>query len=94
MSPVTSGRLRAPRAAFKVNGEALVVWEFPNPEAAADESKRVSARGVDGGFDELGSEAKWFLKGRLLVLYIGVSPQLQALLLDSLGSAIVDGHHL
>lgn len=90
--PATIGRLRAPKAAYKVGGESLVVWEYPNPGAAADDSKRVSARGIDGGFDHLGTEAKWFLKGRLVVLYIGVHPGLRAWLVGVLGAAFVDGH--
>lgn len=36
--------------------------------------------------------AAWFLKGRLVVLYIGVHPGLRAWLVSVLGAAFVDGH--
>jgi hypothetical protein len=77
--------------AVKVGGESLAIWEYPNPGAAADDGQRVSPRGIDGGFHELGSEAKWFLHGRVLVLYFGVEPTLRALLEETLGPIFVNG---
>ena len=79
-------------AAVTVSGESLAIWEYPNPEAAADDGQRVSPRGIDGGFHELGTEAKWFLHSRLLVLYIGIQPKLRALLQEALGSIFVNGN--
>ena len=89
--PVPGQYLRAPVAVVKVSGESLAIWEYPNPGAAADDGQRVSPRGIDGGFHELGSEAKWFLRGRLLVLYLGAEPELQALLEQTLGPIFVRG---
>jgi len=89
--PLPARYLRAPVVAVKVGGESLAIWEYPNPGAAADDGQRVSPRGIDGGFHELGTEAKWFLHGRVLVLYIGVEPTLRALLEKTLGPIFVNG---
>ena len=71
-----------------------VAWHLTGGRRCASlrAALRWSARGIDGGFDHLGTEAKWFLKGRLVVLYIGVHPGLRAWLVGVLGAAFVDGH--
>ena len=89
--PVPARYLRAPVSAVKVGGESLAIWEYASPGAATDDGQRVSPRGIDGGFHELGTEAKWFLRGRLLVLYLGAEPGLQALLEQTLGPIFVSG---
>jgi hypothetical protein len=89
--PIPAQYLRAPVTAVKVSGESLAIWEYPNPGAATDDGQRVSPQGIDGGFHELGTEAKWFLHGRLLVLYIGITPNLRALLEEALGPIFVNG---
>ena len=75
-TPVPAKYLHASVAAYVVNGESLAIWEYSNPDAAADDGRRVSPQGIDGGFHELGTEAKWFRHGRLLVLYVGTDPGL------------------
>ena len=84
--------LRAPVTAVKDAGESLAVWESRTQGPPRTDGRRVSPRGIDGGFLELGTEAKWFLRGRGLVLYIGVNPKLRALLEEALGPVFVDGH--
>jgi len=87
--PVPAKYLHAPVVALRRGEESLAVWEYPTPAAAGDDRRRVSTRGIDGAFLELGSEARWFLRGRLLVLYLGADPALRAFLLRSLGQPVV-----
>ena len=87
--PLPAQYLHAPVTALKSGDESLAIWEYPTGEAAADDRQRVSTRGVDGAFLDLGSESRWFLQGRLLVLYLGVDPALRADLLRSLGQTVV-----
>jgi len=89
--PVPADYLRAPVAAYVVNDESLAIWEYPSPEAAADDGARVSPRGIDGGFHELGTAAQWFRRGRLLVLYVGTDERLRRLLIEALGPAFARG---
>lgn len=87
--PLPAKYFHAPVVALRRGEESLAVWEYPTPAAAADDQRRVSTRGIDGSFLELGSEARWFLRGRLLVLYLGTDPALRAVLLRSLGQPVV-----
>lgn len=87
--PVPATYLHAPATALQRADESLAVWEYATPEAAADDRQRVSTSGIDGCCLELGSEARWFLHGRLLVLYLGVDPALRTALLRALGPAAV-----
>ncbi len=87
--PVPAPYLHAPVTAVTIGEESLAIWEYPNPDAAADDAQRISPRGVDGGFFELGSEARWFTRERLLVVYLGTSSALRALLRERLGQTFV-----
>jgi hypothetical protein len=87
--PVPATYLHAPVTALRRGDESLAVWEYPTPDAAADDRQRVSASGIDGCCLELGSEARWFLHGRLLVLYLGGDPALRGALIRALGPTIV-----
>ncbi|MGE4084320.1 MAG: hypothetical protein AB7H93_15065 [Vicinamibacterales bacterium] len=87
--PVPATYLHAPVTALQHGDESLAVWEYPTPDAASDDRQRVSTSGIDGCCLELGSEARWFLHGRLLVLYLGVDPALRAALRRSLGQTVV-----
>jgi len=87
--PVPAPYLHAPVTALSIGEESLAIWEYPNPDAAADDSQRISPRGVDGGFMELGSEARWFRRDHLLVLYLGTDPKLRSLLREHLGQTFV-----
>ena len=87
--PAPAQYLHAPVTAVHSGDESLAIWEYPNPEAAADDGLRISPRGVDGGFMELGTEARWFRRGRLLVLYLGIDPKLRAALRQALGQTFV-----
>jgi hypothetical protein len=87
--PAPAPFLHAPVTALMHEDESLAIWEYATPEAAADDRQRISVRGVDGSFLELGSEARWFLRGRVLVLYIGANPTLRAVLVRVLGPTVV-----
>lgn len=87
--PVPAPYLHAPVTAVTIGEESLAIWEYPNAEAAADDAQRISPRGVDGAFLELGSEARWFKRDRLLVLYLGRSSALRAMLRERLGHTFV-----
>lgn len=87
--PVPAPYLRAPVTAVDAGDDSLAIWEYPNPDAAADDSRRISSRGVDGGFMELGSEARWFRRDRLLVLYLGTDARVRSVLVRELGQTFV-----
>lgn len=87
--PVPARYLHAPVTALQRGDDSLAVWEYATPEAAADDRQRVSTSGIDGCCLELGSEARWFLRGRLLVLYLGGDPALRTALLRALGPTVV-----
>ena len=87
--PVPAAYLHAPVTAMSIGEESLAIWEYPSPDAAADDAQRISPRGVDSGFMELGSEARWFRRNRLIVLYLGTDPKLRALLRERLGQTFV-----
>lgn len=77
--PVPAPYLHAPVTAVTIGEESL----------AMNDAQRISPRGVDGAFLALGSEARWFKRDRLLVLYLGRSSALRAMLRERLGHTFV-----
>lgn len=87
--PVPAPHLHAPVTEVDAGDESLAIWEYPNADAAAGDARRISPRGVDGGFMELGSDARWFRRDRLLVLYLGTDRRMQTALSETLGPPFV-----
>ncbi|MBF6592255.1 MAG: hypothetical protein IVW57_17220 [Ktedonobacterales bacterium] len=93
----TSAFLRGADHRLTVNGESVDVFEYATTFSAGLDAGRIGADGttISGGFGPFGGQAAivdfiapphWFAQGRVIVLYVGRSTTLVALLTKVFGA--------
>jgi uncharacterized protein YceK len=77
---------------YKVDGNTLAIYEFPNEKEAKKESKTISEDGskIGGRIFEWIDSPHFYQKGEIIVIYIGSDAKLLKDLEEILGKSIIN----